>query len=75
MLELFLLGRPRAIRDGHPVDTLRGLKAWVLLTYLLLADGPVDRHRLALLLFPDAADPAATLRWNLSQLRRSLGVA
>lgn len=74
MLELFLLGRPRAVRGGHPVDTVRGLKAWVLLTYLLLADGPVNRRGLAMLLFPDAADPAATLRWNLSQLRRSLRV-
>lgn len=74
MLELFLLGRPRAARDGRPVDGVRGTKAWALLAHLLLADGPVSRQRLAALLFPDAADPAAALRWNLSQLRRGLGV-
>lgn len=74
MLELTLLGRPRATRGGHPVDGVRGAKAWGLLAYLLLADGPVDRRRLTTMLFPDAADPAGALRWNLSQLRRGLGV-
>jgi DNA-binding SARP family transcriptional activator len=53
---------------------VRGTKAWTLLAYLLRADRPVDRGRLSALLFPDAADPAAALRWNLSQLRRALGV-
>ena len=73
-LELFLLGHPHAIRDGREVDTIRGTKAWALLAYLLLADGPVERRRLSTLLFPDAIDPAASLRWNLSQLRRGLGI-
>ncbi|MBS3940525.1 MAG: SARP family transcriptional regulator [Actinobacteria bacterium] len=73
-LELFLLGHPRAVRDGRAVDTVRGAKAWALLAYLLLHDGQAERRRLAALLFPDAADPAASLRWNLSQLRRGLGV-
>lgn len=72
-LELFLLGRAHAVRDGQPVD-VRGTKAWALLAYLLVADGHADRRRLASLLFPDAADPAASLRWNLSQLRRVLGI-
>lgn len=75
MLELNFLGHPRATRDGRPVNDVRGTKAWALLAYLLLSDGPFDRRRLALLLFPDAADPAAALRWNLSQLRRGLGVS
>jgi DNA-binding SARP family transcriptional activator len=74
-LELFLLGQPRAVRDGRPVETIRGAKAWALLAYLLLAEGHVERRGLAPLLFPDAADPAASLRWNLSQLRRRLGIA
>lgn len=74
MLELRLLGRPRATRDGRPVEGVRGAKAWGLLAYLLLADGPVDRRRLTTMLFPDAADPGGALRWNLSQLRRGLGV-
>lgn len=74
MLELWLLGPPRARRDGRPVDDVRGTKAWALLGHLLLADAPVDRRRLGALLFPDADDPASALRWNLSQLRRRLGL-
>ncbi|MEX1161967.1 MAG: BTAD domain-containing putative transcriptional regulator [Nitriliruptor sp.] len=74
-LELFLLGQPRAVLDGHAVSAVRGTKAWALLAYLLLADGQVERRRLASMLFPDADDPSASLRWNLSQLRRGLGMA
>lgn len=72
-LELRLLGRPSATVDGVPAQ-LRGAKAWALLAYLLQADGPVARSRLARLLFVDAADPVGALRWNLSQLRRTLRV-
>lgn len=75
MLELSLLGRPRGMRDGQPLDGVRGTKAWTLLAYLLLAEHPVERRRLTAVLFPDAADPAGALRWNLSQLRRGLGVS
>jgi DNA-binding SARP family transcriptional activator len=54
----------------------RGSKAWLLLAYLVLAERPVPRARLARLLVEDADDPGAALRWNLSQLRRALaGVA
>lgn len=74
MLELSLLGFPRASRDGRPLDGVRGTKAWTLLAYLLLADQPVERGRLTAVFFPDAVDPAAALRWNLSQLRRELRV-
>ena len=35
--------------------------------------GPVSRDRLIALLFQDAGDPAAALRWNLGQVRRLLG--
>lgn len=73
-LEIMLLGPPRARRDGQPVRGLRGTKVWALLAYLLSADQPVPRERLARLLFPDAVDPAAALRWDLSQLRRHLGI-
>lgn len=73
-LQIDLLGTPRATRDGVPVDGMRGTKGWVLLAHLLRAGAPVARQRLAALLFPDATDPAATLRWNLSQLRRHLGL-
>jgi DNA-binding SARP family transcriptional activator len=73
-LQLHLLGEPRAVRDGEQVDTVRGAKAWAVLAYLARTEAPVGRRGLALLLFPDAVDPAASLRWNLSQLRRGLGV-
>jgi DNA-binding SARP family transcriptional activator len=72
-LEVRLLGRPSAAVDGVPVQ-MRGAKSWALLAYLLQAGGPVARSRLARLLFVDAADPVGALRWNLSQLRRLLGV-
>jgi DNA-binding SARP family transcriptional activator len=72
-VEIRLLGRPCAWRDGVKVE-LRGHKAWLLLATLLLEDAPVGRGRLARMLFVDAADPAASLRWNLSQLRRHLGI-
>src|SRR5687768_5445329 len=36
-------------------------------------DRPVARTRVAALLFPDANDPLAAVRWNLHELRRLLG--
>lgn len=51
----------------------RGQKAWGLLAYLLLSEGVPSRQQLARLLFEDADDPLATLRWNLSELRRLIG--
>ncbi|RYV52314.1 AfsR/SARP family transcriptional regulator [Pengzhenrongella frigida] len=71
-----LLGPPSIERAGAPVAPPRGSKAWALLAYLALTDGPVPRSRLMDLLFDEADDPAAALRWSLSQLRRALaGVA
>lgn len=72
-VEIRLLGRPCAGSDGDDI-ALRGHKAWTLLALLLLEGAPVSRDRLARMLFIDAADPAAALRWNLSQLRQCLGV-
>lgn len=70
---LHLLGRPRIVRgDGQPV-ALRGRKAWGLLAYLALRPAGASRSHLAGLLFADADDPLAALRWNLSELRRGLG--
>jgi DNA-binding SARP family transcriptional activator len=43
------------------------------LTYLVCTRLPTSRERIALLLFPDAADPLAALRWTLSDLRRLVG--
>jgi DNA-binding SARP family transcriptional activator len=44
-----------------------------LLALMLLSDAPIPRERLAGLLFSDTDDPLGSLRWNLAQLRRSLG--
>ncbi len=70
---IHLLGGPRAERDGSPVE-VRGRKAWVLLAFLVRSGRPVSRAQLARLLFADASDPQSALRWNLSELRRSLGM-
>ncbi len=51
----------------------KGRKAWALLAYLVLRDTPPTRRTVAELLFNDAADPLATLRWTLSEIRRSTG--
>ena len=70
--DIRLIGSPGAHRGAERVD-VRGHKPWLLLALQLLNDHPLTRERLQRLLFVDAADPAAALRWNLSQLRR-LGV-
>ncbi len=70
-----LLGPPHVLRAGCPLPTPRGRKPWALLAVVLSSSGPVPRSRLQDLLFPDAADPQAALRWTLSQLRRALGEA
>ncbi len=68
-------GRPSA-RDGCcPVRSPRGRKAWALLCYLLLAERPPSRRRLAEILFGDADDPLGALRWALAELRRAFGGA
>jgi DNA-binding SARP family transcriptional activator len=72
-LEIRLLGSPTIAEDGVPRPGPRGHKPWALLGLLLLSDTPVTRDRLAELLFPDADDPLASLRWNLAELRRLLG--
>lgn len=72
-LTIRLIGSPALVRDGVPSPPPRGAKAWALLAVLLTTDGPVSRQRLATLLFPQAQDPMAALRWNLSVLRRALG--
>jgi DNA-binding SARP family transcriptional activator len=80
-LAIYLLGAPRVERDGLHLPSPRGNKVWGLLAYLLHGDrihkrwaGP-SRKQLADLLFEDAEDPLAALRWNLSQFRRLLGDA
>ncbi len=72
-LKIHLLGVPRIEHDGASVPPPRGNKAWGLLAYLALGEGNTARARLAELLFPEAVDPLATLRWSLVELRRCLG--
>jgi DNA-binding SARP family transcriptional activator len=73
-LTIRLLGHPSLERDGAPAPPPRGKKVWALLAYLNRAEAPVSRERLASLLFADADDPLGTLRWNLAELRRMLGI-
>ena len=73
-LVIRLLGPPEIERDGVVVAPPRGHKAWAVLGYLVLAERPVARARLAGLVFGDADDPLGALRWTLAQLRRALGV-
>ena len=73
-LAIRLLGRPEIARDGQQVAPPRGHKAWAVLAYLVLAERPVPRAQLARLVFGDADDPLAALRWSLAQLRRALGM-
>ncbi|GAA4967762.1 hypothetical protein WHI96_06445 [Pseudonocardia tropica] len=66
-----LLGPPCA-SAAAPV---RGRKPWALLALVLCSSGPVPRCRVVRLLFPDAEDPGAALRWTLSRARRATGGA
>jgi DNA-binding SARP family transcriptional activator len=74
-LAIHLLGPPRVERGGEPAPAPRGHKVWGLLAYLARSEAAVSRKHLAGLLFEDAEDPLAALRWNLSELRRLLGTA
>ena len=75
-LAVHLLGPPRLERDGEPVAGPRGHKAWGLVAYLILSRVRTpSREHLAELFFTDADDPLGSLRWNLAQLRRTLGPA
>ncbi|GAB1818746.1 AfsR/SARP family transcriptional regulator [Herbidospora sp. RD11066] len=74
MLTIRLLGRPVLERDGERLRPPRGRKTWALLGYLLLAERAPNRVHLARLLFDNAADPLAALRWTLAELRRALGL-
>ncbi|MFF3443332.1 BTAD domain-containing putative transcriptional regulator [Streptosporangium sp. NPDC002721] len=74
VLTIRLLGPPVIEQDGRPVRSPRGRKAWALLGYLLLAERPPSRRRLAELFFGDADDPLGALRWTLAEPRRALGL-
>ncbi|GIM91371.1 AfsR/SARP family transcriptional regulator [Paractinoplanes toevensis] len=67
-----LLGRPGIHRPGEQGPRPRGRKTWALLALASFSERPVPRHQLARMLFPDADDAPAALRWSLSELRRGL---
>ena len=73
MLFIKLLGQPGLIADGVEIPGPRGNKAWAILAYLAGSEAPVPRDRFVSLLFPDAADGPAALRWSLAELRRCIG--
>jgi DNA-binding SARP family transcriptional activator len=74
-VQVQLLGQPSLSRGGERVVPPKGRKAWALLAYLALAERAPTRQRVAGLLFGEADDPMAALRWNLAELRRALGNA
>ena len=71
-LAIRLLGTPSIDVDGVAGRPPRGRKSWGLLAYILLAERPPSRKRLAALLFDEADDPLGALRWSLAEIRRSL---
>ncbi|HRD60507.1 MAG TPA: hypothetical protein PL137_06360, partial [Nocardioides sp.] len=74
-LVVHLLGRPQLEVDGDAGYRFRSRKSWALLAFLLLAERPATRSRLAELLFAEADDPLRALRWSLAEIRRGLGPA
>jgi DNA-binding SARP family transcriptional activator/pimeloyl-ACP methyl ester carboxylesterase len=69
---LCLLGPAATLVDGARSRLKLRPKSLALLARLALADGAVPRQELAHLLFPDADNPRAALRWHLLDLRRNL---
>jgi DNA-binding SARP family transcriptional activator len=71
-MQIRLLGAPSIETDGVRATPPRGRKSWAVLAYVLLAERPPSRQRLASLLFSEADDPLGALRWTLAELRRTL---
>ena len=74
-LQLGLLGELSLSRAGVCGDLPRSRKSRALLAWLWLNPGTHRRERIADLLWPDADDPRAGLRWSLNKLRPLLGNA
>jgi DNA-binding SARP family transcriptional activator len=72
-LRIHLLGRPRIEARPGDFHRFRSRKSWALLAYLIMAERAPTRSQLASLLFAEADDPLAALRWSLSEIRRGLG--
>lgn len=67
-----LLGRPAIRQPGGRGSRPRGRKTWALLAMVSLSERPIARYQLIRMLFPEADDGPAALRWALSELRRAL---
>src|SRR5687768_7378859 len=67
-----LLGPTEFRLDETPL-ALKGYKPVALLAYLLLTGKAQSREHLVDLLYDEADDPRASLRWTLNQLRQGIG--
>lgn len=70
-LRVRLLGPPNFSGPDGP-RALPGRKSWAILAYLVLEPRAPSRRDIAELLFGDADDPLAALRWQLVRIRRAL---
>ncbi len=70
---LVLMGSPGIEPANGVGPAVRGRKPWAVLAYVLLSGRATSRAHLASLLFSDAGDPLAALRWSIASLRRALG--
>lgn len=71
-LVIRLLGQIKICRAEQPVSG-RGAKPVALLAYLLVTGKAQPRRHLIDLLFDGPADPKASLRWTLAELRQVIG--
>lgn len=69
LLQMRLLGELTVLKDGEPCALPPSKKARALLCYLATTGRAHRRDRLATLLWEQAADPRASLRWTLTKLR------
>ncbi|MFI4981004.1 MAG: BTAD domain-containing putative transcriptional regulator, partial [Nevskiales bacterium] len=76
MLSIHLLGSPKILSDGAPLNISRR-KSRALVYYLAAHHAPVSRDQLLALFWTDLDRPAAqqTLRTTLHGLRQALGAA
>jgi DNA-binding SARP family transcriptional activator/tetratricopeptide (TPR) repeat protein len=72
-LNINLLGQLTAVYQQHDPTTQLSRKTRALLAYLAATDRAHSRPSLQTLFCQQANDPAGSLRWHLSRLRRALG--
>ncbi|WP_068115791.1 ATP-binding protein [Tropicimonas marinistellae] len=73
VLRAELFGHLRVSENGQDIALPASKKTRGLLGYLLASERPRTRSELCDLLWEDAEDPRAALRWSLSKLRTTLG--